>query len=128
MSVLARPFSRVVTIPENHYQINDAVFTHFDISSSVPMRSAIRSHEWIQSWEEHVDVDPYRLLVQAHSHGSGILNLPGVQLVESGCLQEIPRWVMNKHPRKPWVHGWVVAYQNDGVTDLNATQLRVYRG
>lgn len=127
MGVLARPFPGVITIPKNYYQINDAVFTHLDVNSSIPMRSAIRSHEWIQSWGEHIDVAPYRLLVQAHSHGSGIVNLPGVQLVESGCLQTIPQWVLNKLPRRAWVHGWVVVYQNDGVTDLNATQLRVYR-
>ena len=128
MAMLARPFSNIVTIPENYYQVGDAVFSHLEIHSSViPMRSAVKSHAWFQGWKAHLNIEPYRLLVQAHSHHSGLVNLPDVQLVESGCLQSIPKWVLRKSPSLPWTWGWVVVYQNDGVTNLNETRLVVYR-
>jgi len=128
LDLLARPFPNVVVIPDIKYSINDAIFTHFDISSSIPMRSAVRTHEWIQSWKEHLDIPPYKLLVQAHSHKSGVINLPGVQLVESGCFQTIPEWIFRKFPKQSWVHGYCVVFQNDGVTNLDATRVCVYRG
>jgi len=127
LDLLARPFSNVVVVPDIKYSINDAIFTHFDISSSIPMRSAIRAHEWLREWKEHFDIPPYKLLVQAHTHKSGIINLPGVQLVESGCFQTVPEWVFRKFPTQSWVHGYCVVFQNDGTTNLDGTRVCVYR-
>jgi len=128
MGVLARPFPRVVPIPQLWYGINDALFSHLEKhSSTIPMRSVTRTHEWFQNWKPHLNLKPYRLLVQAHSHHSGLVNLPDVQLVESGCLQTIPEWVIRKAPTLPWTWGWVQVYQCDGVTDLNATRVMTYR-
>jgi len=127
LKLLATPFPRVVTIPNVYYAVNDALFTHLDKHSSVvPMRSAAKAHEWIQSWRAHLNIRPYRVLVQAHGHHSGIINYPEYQLVETGCLQKVPSWIMRKLPALPWVFGWTVLYQNDGVTDRNATQVMVY--
>jgi len=127
LRVLARPFAKIITIQNNFHFINDAIFTHFDKSSSVPMRSALNAHQWLQNWKSHLTtVTDYRVLVQAHSHFSGILNYSGIQLIESGCLQEIPEWVLRKLPMKAWTHGWVLVFQHNGVTNLNATQLMVY--
>ena len=128
LKVLARPFSNIIVTENPWYQINDAIFTHINRhSTTIPMRSVDKVHEWLQAWKSHLDITDYRLLVQAHSHHSGLVNLPTVQLVETGCLQRIPEWVIYKAPTLPWTHGWCVAYQNNGVTDLNSTQLVVYR-
>jgi len=129
LKVLARPFGNIIVTTNPWYQINDALFTHIDKhSATIPMRSADKVHAWVQAWRPHLeDISDYSILVQAHSHHSGIINLPDVQLVETGCLQRIPEWVMYRTPMLPWTHGWCVVYQNDGVTDLNATQLLVYR-
>lgn len=128
MNVLARPFPNIVTIPQPWFAINDALFSHLEKHSSVvPMRSVAKTHTWFQSWKSHIKIEPYKLLVQAHSHHSGLINLPDAQLVESGCLQSIPEWVIRRAPTLPWTWGWVVVYQEDGITNLNETRLVVYR-
>ena len=129
VEALAKPFERVIFIDRVYHQINDALFTHLNKHSTViPMRSADSSHKWIQNWKKHLNIDEYRLLVQAHSHHSGLINLPNVQLVETGCNQRVPEWIFDKNPMLPWVHGHTVVYQKNGVTDLNSTEVKVYRG
>jgi len=129
LKLLAAPFPNVITIPEVYYAINDALFTHLDKHSSVvPMRSAAKVHEWVQSWKGHLDIKPYRVLIQAHGHHSGIINYPEYQLVETGCLQKIPSWILRRLPMLPWVFGHCVIFQYDGVTDRNATKVIVYEG
>lgn len=128
LKLLARPFDNIITVSDVFYALNDALFTHVEKHSSVvPMRSAAKAHEWLQNWKAHLGIQDYRVLVQGHSHHSGIINLPTVQLVETGCLQRIPEWIFNKSPMLAWVHGWAVLYQNNGITNLNATEVVVYR-
>lgn len=127
LGFLAKPFNNIITVPEVYYTINDVLFSHIEKHSSVvPLRSAAKSHEWLQNWKYHLGIPEYRVLVQGHSHHSGVINLPDVQLIESGCLQRIPDWIFNKSPMLPWVHGWTVLFQYDGVTNRNATQVVVY--
>jgi len=127
LKLLATPFPNVIAIPDVYYQIGDALFTHLDKHSScIPMRAAAKAHEWLQNWKSHLKLKPYRVLVQAHGHHSGIINYPNYQLVETGCLQQIPSWVMRKLPMLPWVHGHCVVYQHNGITDRNATRVVVY--
>lgn len=125
---LAKPFERVVTVPKRWVPINDALFTHLDKhSATIPMRGVVHSYEWVRNWGHDFDIPKFRLMAQAHGHHSGIVNLPNVQLVETGCLQQTPEWVLNKMPKLPWVRGWTIVYQNDGVTNLNETKVVVYR-
>jgi len=129
MKVLAKPFSNIVTLDDVYFTINDALFTHFDKhSATVPMRSAHFTHEWLKNWKDDLGIPDYKLLVQAHGHHSGIINLPDVQLVETGCLQKTPKWIISKMNKLPWVRGHTVVYQNNGVSNLDETRVNVYRG
>jgi len=127
LELLASPFPNIITIPEPYFQINDALFTHLNkYSQTIPMRSAHNTHRWIQNWKKSLGIGEYRVLAQAHSHHSGIYNMPTVQLIETGCLQKIPEWVLDRCPMLPWMTGWTVIEQNDGRTDLNATKVVIY--
>ena len=126
ITLLAKPFNNIIVSEYPWYNIGDAIFTHFDKFSSVnPMSSAPKVHDWITMWRPHFNIPEYKVLVQGHCHHSGIVNYPDKQLVETGCLQEIPPFVLSTLPKQPWVHGWVTLYQLDGKTDRNSTRVFV---
>ena len=127
LELLATPFSNIILSDKQWYLINDALFTHLDKhSNAIDMSSSVKVNRWIQNWKMLLGIPEYKVLVQAHGHHSGLINYPDLQLVETGCLQQIPQWVLAKLPMLAWTWGWATVLQRNGVTDRNATRVITY--
>ena len=128
LKVLARPFENVVVVDKPFAMIGDAIFAHAPkFSASIPMRGGDKLAAWITMWKELIpEVSDFKVIVQGHTHHQGLINYHGLQIIESGCMQRIPSWIYDKMPMQPWVLGYAVLTQYNGVTDRNKTQLFVY--
>lgn len=101
-------------------QHGDLIVSHAEKYSRVPM-SVLRSVEdWFSDFTETLDLDPWRVLLQAHTHALSWHPYRGDRLLgETGCLciqhgyQFTPR--VGGRPQRL---GWWALEQTNGVTDF----------
>ena len=137
IEVLCRRFAnieRVLPSTDNGHrlrwmtQIGDALFMHAEKYSKVP-GSAMRSiDEWVTDFEQAIGLEPYRVLVQAHTHQLSWLPWKADRvLIECGCLCMHHGYQYTARiSGRPQRRGWVVLEQVDGKTDINRSRVVWY--
>jgi hypothetical protein len=108
------------------HQIGDCVLSHAEKFSKIPNRAVGDVIHWLQSYAKPQGlVDDFRVVIQAHTHQAGkTYNDYGVVGIEAGTLSAVPGYAGNPKlmgSQRPSVVGYTVVYQEDGVTDRNAT-------
>lgn len=107
-------------------QVGDLVVTHAEKYSKVP-GSALRGvEEWLTDQHAILGLQPWRVLVQAHTHQLGIFPFKADRLlVECGCMASTMAYQFAaKVAGRPQRQGYVTLVQQDGVTDLNSVRFR----
>lgn len=104
--------------------VGDAIFLHAEKYSRVP-GSAVRAiDDWLTDFEDTLDLPPWNLMIQAHTHALSWTPWRGHKLlVECGCLALTQGYMLT--PRmggRPQRRGYVVFDQYDGKTDLNSVR------
>jgi hypothetical protein len=125
---LARPFNNVHVVGNWYFQVGDAIFAHADYARGRAPQSVVKVAEFLENNRQvgQLDIQPFRLLVQAHTHKVGTLIFKGRKLVESGCLARLPLdYTVSAGSvsfPEPQVNGYVSVVQENGRTDLNASR------
>jgi hypothetical protein len=106
------------------YQIGDCVLSHAERYSKIPNKAVTDVIDAFMKKLRPMGVlDDFKVVGQAHTHGAGkTWNDYGVIGIEMGCLSRIPDYDGNAriNGRAP-VTGCTVFYQENGVTDRNAS-------
>ena len=106
-------------------QVNDLVVTHAEKFSRVPGSTLRGIEEWLSDFERTLDLKPWRVVVQAHTHQLGIFPWHADRmLVESGCMCQTHAYQVGaKIGGRPQRRGWIVLEQIDGRTDMNSIRM-----
>lgn len=105
-------------------QLGDLICTHAEKYSKVP-GSALRGiDEWFTDQQDTLHLQPWRVLVQAHTHQLGSFPWKADRLlVEGGCLCETHGYQLTARiAGRPQRRGYVTLTQHGGVTDLNSVR------
>jgi hypothetical protein len=110
------------------HQIGDLITTHAEVYSKIPNRAVGNVIHWLKSYAEpQMLVKPFKVVVQNHTHQFGLTwNDFGVYGIENGCMCDVGDYCSNPQLRgapRPWLKGYTVAHQVNGVTDIS--RLRV---
>lgn len=115
---------------DRHYirwftQIGDALFMHAESFSRVPGSALRRIEEWVSDMERTLRLQPWRVLVQAHTHQLSILPWSADKLLlECGCLCQTHGYQLSARiAGRPQRLGYVVLEQEQGRTDINSVRL-----
>lgn len=106
-------------------QIGDAIFCHAEKFSRVP-GAALRSiEEWLRDNESHLTLNPWRVVIQAHTHQLAWFPIGADKLlVECGCLCTLPGYALQaKVGGRPQRTGYVTLTQVDGKTDIDSVKV-----
>lgn len=101
-------------------QEGDLLLSHAEAYSKVPGAAMRRVEEWMSNLEDILGLDPWRVVVQAHTHCLGWFPWKSSKLlVEQGCLCYVhPYQLDSKIYGTGQRLGFVTLTQRDGVTDL----------
>ncbi len=107
------------------YQLGDLIVTHAEKYSKVPGATLRGIDEWFTDFESVVGIQPYRVVLQAHTHALGCFPWKANRLlVEGGCCCTTHGYMLTARiGGRPQRRGWVTLYQDDGVTDLNSVRM-----
>jgi hypothetical protein len=106
-------------------QKGDLIVSHAEKYSRVP-GSALRGIEdWFSDFERTLELDPWRVLVQAHTHAMAQFPFGADKvLVECGCMCLTHGYQLSARiAGRPQRIGWASLSQRDGVTDLSSIRL-----
>lgn len=105
-------------------QIGDALFLHAETFSRVPGAALRRIEEWLTDMERTLHLQPWRVIVQAHTHQLALFPwLSDKLMVECGCLSQTHGYQLSaKVGGRPQRLGYVVLEQVRGVTDINSVR------
>jgi hypothetical protein len=106
------------------YQIGDLVTTHAEVYSKIPNRAVGTVIHWLKSYAEPQGlVKPFKVVIQNHTHQAGLTwNDFGIWGIENGCMCQVGDYCGSPQLRgaaRPWMKGYSVAHQIDGVTDIS---------
>jgi predicted phosphodiesterase len=106
-------------------QLGDLICAHAEKFSKVP-GSALRSiEEWFTERTLTLNLEPWRVIIQAHTHQMGLFPFKADQLlIEGGCMcqthgYQLQPGIMGRPQRR----GYVTLSQVDGITDVNTVRL-----
>lgn len=105
-------------------QVGDCLLSHAEKYSIVAGKTGVDVLERIKKKLEPMKVvAPFNVLIQCHSHtGAKVWADYGVVIIEGGCLAMTPDYDGDpKMKGRQPVIGCTVIYQDDGITDKNAT-------
>jgi predicted phosphodiesterase len=107
-------------------QVNDLIVTHAEKFSRVPGSTLRGIEEWLADSHDTLGLQPWRVLVQAHTHQLGIFPWHADKLlVEGACMCMTHGYQLSaKIGGRPQRRGYVTLEQIDGVTDLNSVRMR----
>lgn len=105
-------------------QLGDCVIGHIEKSGATPMRGGKLANEFFQKWQFQLELEPWRVLLQAHTHHRGYWFDPvtRVHCYEVGAMCADPEYSVEGHRGDPIQHGYYLLVQKDGVTDLNKSR------
>lgn len=106
-------------------QIGDCLFCHAEKFSKVP-GSALRGlEEWLTDMEVHLGLQPWRVVIQAHTHQLSWMPWGADKLlVECGCVCTLPGYAVGARiSGRPQRTGYVTLEQVDGVTNLDSVRV-----
>ena len=106
-------------------QVGDLIVTHAEKFSRVPGSTLRGLDEWLMDMERTLSLDPWRIVVQAHTHQLGLFPWHADKmLVEGGCCCETHGYQLTARVGgRPQRRGWVTLEQENGRTDLNSVRL-----
>jgi predicted phosphodiesterase len=106
-------------------QIGDLVVTHAEKFSITPGAALRKIDEWLTDMDDVLDLEPWRVLIQAHTHQLGMFPWKANRLiVEGGCLCAQHGYQLQaKIGGRPQRRGWITLIQEDGRTDINSIRL-----
>lgn len=105
-------------------QVGDLICAHAEKYSKVP-GSALRGiDEWFTDQDHALGLQPWRVLVQAHTHQLGAFPWKADRLlVEGGAMCQLHGYQLTARiAGRPQRRGYVTLEQRDGVTDLNSVR------
>jgi predicted phosphodiesterase len=105
-------------------QQGDLLVTHAEKYSKVP-GSALRGiEEWFSDQHDILGLEPWRVLVQAHTHALGWIPWRSDRLlVEQGCMCHVHGYQLDaKVAGRGQRLGYVTLTQRDGVTDMSSVR------
>jgi UDP-2,3-diacylglucosamine pyrophosphatase LpxH len=106
------------------YQHGDVICTHAEKYSRVPGAALRGIDEWLTDFDQVLGLDPWRVLVQAHTHAGGVFPFKADRLlVECGCLCATHGYQLQaKIAGRPQRVGYVTLEQERGRTSLNSVR------
>lgn len=106
-------------------QIGDVIVSHAEKFSVTPGAALRKVDEWLLDREQNLNLAPWKLLIQAHTHQLGWFPFHADKLlIEGGCLCEHHGYQFTaKIGGRPQRRGWVSLEQVDGVTDISTVKL-----
>jgi predicted phosphodiesterase len=108
-----------------YWQLGDLITTHAEKFSVVPGAALRGIDSWMTAMHDALDLKPWRVLVQAHTHQLAMFPFKADRLlVEQGCMcathgYQLQARIMGAPQRL----GYVTLEQTRGVTDLNSVRL-----
>jgi predicted phosphodiesterase len=107
-------------------QVGDMMVTHAEKDSRVPGSAVRQIDEGLTDFEFVYDLKPWRVLMQAHTHASGMVPWKADRLlVETGCCCITHGYQMTaRMGGRPQRQGYVTLTQHDGKTDVNSIRFR----
>lgn len=114
LELLARPFPNIVVSGDWWVQVGDAIYAHADAASGVAGRPAVDVLDWFRNRAEELDLAPFRLVVQAHTHRIAVIYRGQYKAMESGCLCRPMGYARSTRYKNPLQLGYVVVWQRDG--------------
>ncbi len=105
-------------------QQGDLIVTHAEKYSKVPGAALRGIEEWFSDQHDVLGLDPWRVLVQAHTHALGMFPWRSDRLlVEGGALCAVHGYQLDARVAGRGQRlGYVTLTQTDGVTDLNSVR------
>lgn len=103
---------------------SDAVIGHAETMSKIPLRPAGNFKHWLDEWHQVLGMARPRLVIEGHTHQSGMTWIGPTLVVESGCLCKIQGYALE--PRlygKPQRQGCLAFSQIKGITDMRSIKL-----
>lgn len=105
-------------------QVGDLICSHAEKFSRVPGSTLRGVHEWFVDRHDTLGLEPWRVLVQAHTHQLGVFPwLSDQLLIEGGCMCQTHGYQLDaKVAGRPQRRGYVTLEQRHGVTDVNTVR------
>lgn len=105
-------------------QEGDLIVSHAERSSRVPSGVTRVVDEWLTDQHEALGLEPWRVLIQAHTHQMGQFPWRSDKmLIDGGCMCEVHSYQLDS---KVWGRGQRLGYvtltQRDGVTDMRSVR------
>jgi predicted phosphodiesterase len=106
-------------------QVGDLVVTHAEKFSITPGAALRKIDEWLTDMGDVLDLEPWRVLVQAHTHQLGIVPWKSDRLlIEGGCMcSQHGYQLAAKIGGRPQRRGWITLEQVNGVTDMGSIRM-----
>lgn len=106
-------------------QVGDLIVLHAEKFSRVPGAALRQIDEGLTDFDQVYGLQPWRVLVQAHTHQLGMFPFKSDRLlVEGGCCCEVHGYQMTaRMGGRPQRQGYVTLTQRGGVTDVNSVRL-----
>ena len=108
--------------------IGDALLGHFERSLKGPARTVHTiALEWLPQWEDILfERGKVNVILQGHVHRLSKVQWGRYTLFECGCVADVMQYTLVDTRYHPPHMGYVVLYQQDGITDINRSQYFVY--
>lgn len=121
---IAEKYDNITIVPNQFFQIGEAVFTHPDGYSSALMSTALGQEKVIRANAEAILPNPkFTCVIQGHTHDLGEYYINGCKVMEQGCMTHIMDYRFDKPSSRRWVLGYAVVQLNsDGSVDFNNTR------
>lgn len=106
------------------YQHGDVICTHAEKYSRVPGAALRGIDEWLTDFDGVLGLEPWKVLVQAHTHAGGVFPFKADRLlVECGCLCTTHGYQLQaKIMGRPQRVGYVTMEQSKGKTAINSVR------
>lgn len=106
------------------YQHGDLLCAHAEKFSRVPGTALRALHEWFEERRQTLQLEPWRVLVQAHTHQFSMIPwMSDALLVEGGCLCQTHGYQLDaKVAGRPQRRGYVTLEQVRGRTQLDSVK------
>jgi len=120
IDLLVRPFKNIFLIQNWWMQLGDVIFCHASKSIGTHMRTADELDSYFRKHGDHLKIEqPFRVLVQAHTHRLGTIYGANTKMFEGGMLCCLPTWYLAKPVKMPWATGYISLELEDGKAVLN---------
>lgn len=106
------------------YQHGDLLCAHAEKFSRVPGTALRALHEWFEERRQTLQLEPWRVLIQAHTHQFSMIPwMADALLVEGGCLCQTHGYQLDaKVAGRPQRRGYVTLEQERGRTVIDSVR------